>query len=201
VKEGFGLSYLEPWTARRMLFGRRLDICGDFTDRGLRLDHLYGSLRIPFDLFNLKTFETKWRNCYAERLARYGMTRDEERVECFFQSLDEEGCADFGLLSEDLQREVLRRLMRDAKCRSQLVERNPFLGGMFTPSDDWSIVEANREIVLREFSSEKTGKRLREVYEAVLGWQVRHRIDKSEVVRAFNTPEHNNLLLCPSAYE
>jgi hypothetical protein len=201
VKEGFGLTYLEPWTARRMLFGRKLDICSDFTDRGLRLDHLYGCLRIPFDLFSLDAFERKWRKCYAERLERYGMAGDEERVEDFFHDLNEEGCVDFGCLSEDLQRDVLRRLAREAKSRSKLVERNPFLSGMFAPSDAGSIVETNRRIVLREFSSENTGIRLREVYETVLRRQVRHKIDKREVVRAFNSPIHNNLLLCPSAYE
>jgi hypothetical protein len=202
VKEGFGLSFLEPWTARKMLFGRLLeDVCRDFVERGLRLGHLYRRLRIPLKMLDMGTFERKWRRCYAERLRRYGIVPDKDMVEDFFHALRKEGCVDFGLLSEDLQRGVLRRAMRVRESRLGLVEQNPFLDGMFAAPGAGDLVEANRGIVVSEFSLEKTAARLLEAYEKVLSRQVTHSIDKEVVVSAFNAPDKNQLLLCPSAYE
>jgi hypothetical protein len=202
VKEGFGLSYLEPWTVRKMLFGRLLeDVCRDFVERGLRLGHLYRCLRIPLKMLDMGTFERKWRRCYAERLERYAVAPEKEKVEDFLHALHGEGCVDFGRLSEDLQREVLRKAMRDRESRLGLVEQNPFLDGMFEASGAGDIVETNRVIVLNEFSLVKTAAGLLEVYETVLSRQVTHSIDRETVVRAFNAPEKNHLLLCPSAYE
>ncbi len=41
ITEGFGFSFLEPWTAEKFLWGRRLpQICQDFEKNGVRLDHL-----------------------------------------------------------------------------------------------------------------------------------------------------------------
>ena len=48
ITEGFGFSFLEPWTAKKMLWGRKLpDICEDFEKNGVQLDHLYTTLNIP----------------------------------------------------------------------------------------------------------------------------------------------------------
>jgi glycosyltransferase involved in cell wall biosynthesis len=48
VKEGFGFSFLEPWTAGRGLMGRRIDyVCRDFEQAGVCFDSLYSSIEIP----------------------------------------------------------------------------------------------------------------------------------------------------------
>ncbi|MDL2228680.1 glycosyltransferase, partial [Treponema sp. OttesenSCG-928-L16] len=42
VKEGFGFSFLEPWTAGRAVIGRRIEyVCRDFEENGIRFDALY----------------------------------------------------------------------------------------------------------------------------------------------------------------
>jgi hypothetical protein len=201
VKEGFGLAYLEPWTARKMLFGRMLeDVCRDFIERGLSIGHLYSRIRVPQDMIDMGSFEKKWRNCYAEKLARYGVVPEKNQVEEFLNALYGAGFVDFGRLSEDLQRYVIRKAARDPQSRLELLNQNPFLDGMFSIAGAGDIVEANRKTVLNEFSLEKTSAMLLEVYETVLSGQVTQRIDKGAVVSAFNTPGNNHLLLCPSAY-
>jgi hypothetical protein len=48
VKEGFGFSFLEPWTAGRTVIGRRIDyVCKDFEEAGVRFDKLYSEIKIP----------------------------------------------------------------------------------------------------------------------------------------------------------
>jgi glycosyltransferase involved in cell wall biosynthesis len=54
IKEGFGFSYLEPWTAGLMLHGRRLPgICDDFEARGIDLSSLYERLDVPLSLIDI----------------------------------------------------------------------------------------------------------------------------------------------------
>jgi hypothetical protein len=155
---------------------------------------------VPQGMMDMPSFERKWRTCYAERLGRYGLSPARDRVEDFFHALHREGSVDFGLLSEDLQRGVIRKAATGRKSRLELVGRNPFLDGMFSLNGTRDIVEANRDIVMKEFSLAKTAARLIEVYETVLSLRVTHRVDKGAVVSAFNAPEKNHLLLCPSAY-
>ncbi|MCX7039866.1 MAG: glycosyltransferase family 1 protein, partial [Spirochaetes bacterium] len=57
VKEGFGFSFLEPWTTGRAVVGRRIDaVCKDFEKEGLRLPQLYSSLAVPVALFDAPDF-------------------------------------------------------------------------------------------------------------------------------------------------
>lgn len=202
VKEGFGLAYLEPWTARKMLYGRILpEVCSDFIDRGLRLDHLYAGIRVPLDFIDLERFRSKWQLCYQSRLARYGLADEPADAQGCFRRLVRDGSVDFGRLSEELQRQALLKVARDPAARRALTERNPFLEGMFRGGDPESLIEENRAAVLREYSAERTGGMLIRAYSAVLGKEVRHSIDKRALARAFNTPEQNHLLLCGLSYD
>jgi hypothetical protein len=202
VKEGFGLAYLEPWTARKMLYGRTLpEVCSDFVEKGLRLDHLYAGIRVPLDFIDLGGFQRKWQRCYESRLARYGLTDSPVDGEGPFQKLIREGNVDFGMLSEDLQKQALVKVMRDPTARSVLAEMNPFLEGMFSGGDPEGLIEENRLTVQREYSLKKSADRLLRTYGAVLSGEVRQSIDKRALARAFNTPEQNHLLLCAAAYD
>ncbi len=202
VKEGFGLAYLEPWTAHRMLWGRILrDICDDFFQKGLKLDHLYERLSIPVTFFDRKRFEKKWVRCYREKLSYYGRAISEADAARALEPLASEGTVDFGILSEDLQKEVILAVLQKEKNRRKILDLNSFLvnNTFFYGSEE--LIEHNRDIVRTEYSAKKNGETLLGVYERVLSGRVLHRIDKEVLLDAFITPEQNALLLCDSGYE
>jgi glycosyltransferase involved in cell wall biosynthesis len=202
IKEGFGLAYLEPWTAHRMLCGRILtDICDDFLQKGLKLDHLYERLSIPLSFFDYKRFEEKWARCYREKLSYYGKAISEAEAARALESLVSEGAVDFGALSEDLQKEVILAVLQKEKNKRNILDLNSFLFNdtFFYGSEE--LIEHNRDIVCAEYSAEKNGEALLGVYESVLSVRVSHRIDKEVLLDAFITPGQNALLLCDSGYE
>jgi glycosyltransferase involved in cell wall biosynthesis len=202
VKEGFGLAYLEPWTAHRMLSGRILrDICDDFLNKGLKLGHLYERLNIPVTFFDRKRFEKKWIRCYREKMSYYGRGISKVDAARALEPLVWEGTVDFGVLSEDLQKEVIQRVFENEKNKRKILDLNSFLvnNSLFYGSEE--LIEYNRDIVRAEYSAPKNGQTLLGVYERVLSENVSHCIDKEVLLDAFITPEQNRLLLCDSGYE
>ena len=54
--------FLEPWTARKLLLGRKLpDICNDFEQKGIKLDHLYTHLLVPLAWIGREKVFNKWQ--------------------------------------------------------------------------------------------------------------------------------------------
>lgn len=201
IKEGFGLSFLEPWTGGKMLYGRLLaDVCSDFIEKGIRLDHLYRDIKVPLAYIDEWLFHRKWVNCYRERLVQYGITESSEEIEEHFRSIIKNGYVDFGLLSEDLQRQVILGLSNNEKRRKKFLDLNTGLADTNFFKDSREVIESNRRIVESEYSEEKNRELLLTVYEKVLSSDVTQSIDKKVLLFAFNTPEKNTLLLCESAY-
>jgi hypothetical protein len=217
VKEGFGLAFLEAWMANRMLFGRLLpEICRDFTDRGMVLDHLYREISIPIHLFDRELFFKKWRKCYGERLRLYGLEPDRPGELTYLNQIRESGYVDFGVLSEDLQRQVILGIGESNLHKEELLGLNPSLinlrqltgdadggstGSIENPLLREDTVSHNRAIVAREFSSEKNRERLLHVYDCVARVEPVHAIDGNVLLRLFNTPESSNLLLCDLSHD
>jgi len=206
IKEGFGLSFLEPWTANRMLLGRILeDICQDFIDKGIELGHLYNKIKVPLEFFNVFKFREKWMLCYRERLNRYRMEFSQETAENGFSRIIQGGVVDFGYLSEEFQREVIEIIIEDSKKREKFLDFNPFLERHYnferTITDWWKeVIEKNRSVVKTEYSQENNRSILLDVYERVIKREVKHSINRAVLLRAFNTPEQNRLLLCETSY-
>jgi glycosyltransferase involved in cell wall biosynthesis len=197
VKEGFGLVYLESWMVERPLLGRLLpDICADFMDRGVRLDHLYPRLEVPLSLFDRECFFRLWERCYRERLASYGLEVDEDVIQGYLGGIRAAGFADYGMLCESLQRQVILNLQESRPLRREFAELNPPLLNL--TSHEWSepLVPRNRAIVSREFSSEKNRERLLKTYEEVSRVTPSQAIQRDVLLRRFNEPETFHLLLC-----
>lgn len=202
IKEGFGFAFLEAWTAGLMLLGRRIPgICDDFVESGVRLSHLYERLDIPLSFIDLKRFRDQWRCCFRRRMERYGMPHHDSLMDGLFERLIREKLVDFGLLSDTLQGSVVTRLAGDRRARSVVLDLNPRLENINCFETMPGLVEKNREVVLREYSPEKYGRRLLDLYGHVLDRDVRHAIDRDVILRAFNRPEMNHLLLCDALYE
>src|SRR5690606_38327196 len=72
---------------------------------------------------------------------------------------------DFGLLDEDLQEEIVRRIAFDEHACDELIAINPSLSRWDRPAR--TLLAANQEVVRKHYSPEAIGRRLRAVYNAV----------------------------------
>ncbi len=202
IKEGFGFSFLEPWTANRMLFGRTLkEICADFMNRGIDLSHLYDFIKVPLSFFDGDCFKRKWISCYRDKLIRYGIEISEGETENSFHRIIDKGWVDFGVLSEDLQRQVILNILDDKLKQKKILDLNPSLGNINVFNKSTSIIKQNKRIIEEEYSLEKSKQTLLGVYKRVLEWNITQSIDKRVLFHAFNIPENNYLLICDSSYD
>ncbi|UCB47276.1 MAG: glycosyltransferase family 1 protein [Spirochaetota bacterium] len=201
IKEGFGYCFLEPWVCQKMLFGRLLkDICDDFTSNGVDLGHLYERIAIPLSLIDKRGFFSMWKQCYRERLLKYGLEANDSKIDGGLQSLTRDGCIDFGILNENNQRKVVDRLLKNKGVREKILDMNPFLIEFTSFKDTEDTIQRNRSVVEEHYSLENCKERLLDIYKKVLDTRIKHGIDKRVVLEAFNTPDMSHLLLCDSAY-
>lgn len=195
VTEGFGFAFLEPWTANRLLAGRRIDhVCRDFEKNGLFLDHLYSRILIPVRAFDLGRFYDKWQACIQNNAVRFNIEMDPIRITGAFTALTRDGCIDFGFLDETGQEQVLRNLLSDGDLKQEIEHRNPFLADITRVSEPDRRIRENREAVLRHYSRSGHRQRMIDIYEAVIWTPVRHCIDKQVLAREFLQPEHFHLI-------
>jgi glycosyltransferase involved in cell wall biosynthesis len=195
IAEGFGFSFLEPWTVGKVLWGRRLkDICEDFEGNGVRLNHLYDRLNVPLDWFDADAFSRKWHATVLGVVDTYGHTVAPDVADRRFAGLTRGGLVDFGILNETFQRQILSRLIGDPSARLDLVSLNAWLAQPGTVSDASAMIEANCRAVARHYSLEKCRYRLLEIYEKVIHHPVCHRIDKRMLLDAFFDIERFSLL-------
>ncbi|WP_319409970.1 hypothetical protein [uncultured Desulfosarcina sp.] len=186
VSEGFGLAFLEPWTAGKLLWGRRLgDICGDFEKKGIRLDFLYDRLDVPLVWLDADAFSRVWHDSVFSAMERYGHTVAADTVNQAFDRLTRDERIDFGLLSEKFQRQVLTRLIADASVKAELISLNPWLAHPGEVADASAIIENNRTAALQHYGVNPYRDHLLEIYDRIVNHPVRHRIDKRALRDAF----------------
>lgn len=196
VAEGFGLTFLEPWVAGKLLWGRRLgEICEDFQKNGLHLDTLYEGLDVPLAWIDAAAFYRKWQRAVFDAAARYGCPSLGAAVSraCSAGITRGDG-VDFGILSEPFQRQVLDRLIADPAAKPELIARNVQLGTPGEVAEPGAMIANNRAVVLQHYGLAAYRKRLLGVYDQVMQGPVRQGIDKTVVLRAFFQPQRLSLL-------
>ena len=101
------------------------------------------------------------------------------------------GCVDFGRLDEPFQEQVIRRAVNSTTDGSVLRPAALECG-----RDAHTLIENNRLAVLREFSLEKYGARLTEVYKAVMASEpaAPGALSAQELLNRFLAPERFSLL-------
>ncbi|BCX50238.1 glycosyltransferase group 1 family [Haloferula helveola] len=100
ISEGFGLAFIESLALGRPLIGRRLpEIDTDLPDHPT--DRLYESLRVPSDWLDTDLLHSQIR----EALKLAGLPSDPDAIH---SALGGDDGVDFGRLSEDMQRAVIR---------------------------------------------------------------------------------------------
>lgn len=195
ITEGFGFSFLEPWVAEKLLWGRNLpDISGDFEKKGIRLEHLYTRLEIPVEWAGKERLYDRWRAAVLSGSANFNVPVAEATVATSFSKVAGGGTIDFGLLDEALQKSVLSRVLEDAACRDRLVGLNPYLNAPGRVPNPKALIQNNRNAVLTHYNKRVYKQRLLKIYTSVTRTPVRQRIDKQKLFSLFFTPENFSLL-------
>jgi hypothetical protein len=186
VTEGFGLAFLEPWTAGKLLWGRRLDdICSDHEDNGVDLQSLYDRIDVPLDWFDGLDFQRRWHDTLMAAAARYGRTLSAEAVSRAFSRVTQGGFVDFGILNESCQRQVLSRMVSDASGKHELVGVNPWLANAGEATDTSTLVARNRRAIRQRYGIRRYRRQLLDIYHRVGTSPVRQHIDKRSLIEAF----------------
>jgi hypothetical protein len=195
IAEGFGFSFLEPWTAGKWLWGRRLDsVCADFEKKGIRLDFLYDRLRIPLAWIDGNAFARSWRRAVDAAAAHYGRTlRTDETDQALVRLVNRE-VIDYGLLNEKFQRQVLGRLLDRPACKRTLIDLNPWLENTGVVSGSTAVIEHNRRSVSRHYGAASYRTRLLDIYDRVVCHPVHQCIDKTTLLNQFFDLDHFPLL-------
>ncbi len=195
ITEGFGFSFLEPWTAGKMLWGRRLDdICGDFESTGIDLNPLYDDLAVPLDWFDRDDFMQDWRRAALRVGSLYGHRLECERLDDHLDGIKKDGVVDFGILNEIYQKQVLKHLLSNSSAKDWLAGRNPKILEPEPTAAGTDAMENNRQVVGQEYNLLAYGERLRKVYKQVVRQPVQHQIDKTALLDAFLDPDRFSLL-------
>ena len=195
ISEGFGFSFLEPWTARKWLWGRRLgDVCEDFENTGIHLDGLYDYLGIPLEWIDTDLLSQCWKMAVADAARSYDYPIVNETINRVFANLIHSGQIDFGMLNETLQRQVVARLIKDPASRKTLLSMNPHLDGAGTITGQSRTIDHNRQAVLAHYGLEQYRARLTMIYDQVARTRVSQKIDKKVVIDAFLDLDRFSLL-------
>lgn len=195
ITEGFGFSFLEPWSAGKLLWGRSLtDICRDFERNGIRLDHLYTRLLVPLDWIGEKRFYAKWRTSILQSCARFNHNIDKQDILASFASIAQKGCIDFRLLHEGFQQEIISRVLSGIDPVNRLMDLNPFLLNPGETENKRELIQNNCHAIASHYNQKIYKQRLMKIYTHISTRSVRQRIDKKILLSQFFNLDNFSLL-------
>jgi hypothetical protein len=195
ISEGFGFSFLEPWAAHKMLWGRKLpDICQDFENNSIRLNHLYTRLDVPMDWVDKQRFIDVWKAGIQNVEAAFGVSIDETSVKNAYKNIISGNTIDYGLLNESFQKKIISTLLSDTSNRNRMLRLNPFLSNPGDVSNKEELIIENMKAVLLNYNPVKYKETLMEIYSKVIRKNVRQKINKQKLLAEFVTPNHFSLL-------
>jgi hypothetical protein len=195
ISEGFGFSFLEPWTANKMLWGRKLpDICQDFENNSVRLDHLYTRLDVPMDWIDKNKFFDAWIAGIQNVRVAFGMSMDETSVKNACEHITAGNTIDYGLLNESFQKKIISTILSDAACRNRMLQLNPFLSSHGEITYINRLLQDNMKAILHNYNPVKYRETLMDTYTKVIKKNVRQNINKQKLLAEFITPDNFSLL-------
>jgi glycosyltransferase involved in cell wall biosynthesis len=195
ITEGFGFSFLEPWTANKILWGRKLpEICNDFEKKGILLGHLYTRLCVPVEWLGKEKLFMTWRTCIGKACSMFAVIIDETKIKNAFEKLTSKQTIDFGLLDETFQKTVISCVLSHKSNRDRLISLNPFLLNPGNVSDKETLIKNNMNAVLLNYNKTKYKKNLVDIYSRVIKDNVCHKIDKKVLLSKYLTLEDFSLL-------
>jgi hypothetical protein len=186
ISEGFGFAFLEPWTAGRFLWGRRLaDICPDFEAAGVQLDHLYDTIDIPLGWVEKETLRHRWTRCLREAYGRFHGVIGQRAVDAAWHKAAAGDLIDFGMLAESMQRDIIRRVIGDRAAARRLKSINPRLKDAGRVDGMLERIDINRRAVLKAYSLDAYRRKLMAAYRGVVDRAVHHSIDRGQLLDHF----------------
>jgi len=195
ITEGFGFSFLEPWAANKILWGRKLiDICHDFEADGIQLDHMYTRLFVPVEWIGEKPLCEKWKASALKTCSLFGHKIDQDRIENAFAGMTSDGKVDFGMLDEAFQKQAISRVLSGKKNADKLISINPYLENFGEKPGNDTLIQRNKRAILNNYSKTSYAKTLIRIYKNVSENTVRHSIDKKALLTHFLDLEHFSLL-------
>jgi hypothetical protein len=194
IKEGFGFSFLEPWTAGRSLSGRRIDyVCEDFEGSGLHFDSLYSSIRIPLEYISIHSLSGKMEKALEGVYAAFGLEIPSRLERMMKEEFAASQTIDFGRLDEETQESVIRILFFNKEARRDIVSLNPFLAEL-AGEDDESFIGYNREVVERMYGGERVSRILLDTCRSIPGHPVVQKLSKQMLLDFYVDPLHFSLI-------
>ena len=195
ITEGFGFSFLEPWAAKKILWGRKLpDICHDFEKNNIQLDHLYTKLNVPVEWIGRERLYEKWKSCVLIKSGIFDLNLDEKTITTSFGKVTSNDLIDFGLLDEAFQKMIISRVFADRTDRDRLIHLNPYLSDPGYVSNKEVLIQNNMKAVMLNYNKTIYKEKLIEIYSRVVNSSVRQSIDKEILISCFFKPETFSLL-------
>jgi glycosyltransferase involved in cell wall biosynthesis len=189
IKEGFGFSFLEPWTAGVPVIGRRLPyLCQDFERAGVRFDGLYESVSIPLVYLPAPLLRRKLESALSSAYRAFGLEAPPYILKTLTDDLFSRDVFDFGRLDEELQTDILEMLASNDASRADIADANPFLAALSDWEGDPDLIARNRDLILAAYSPAVAVARLRETYRSVIDHPVRQRLSKAILLELFLDP-------------
>jgi hypothetical protein len=189
VKEGFGFSFLEPWTASRSVMGRRLDyVCRDFEASGVSFNALYNALAIPMVYLPEPVLKKKMEKAFETTYRTFGLEAPSYLVKMLFDDIASRDSFDFGRLDEELQTSIIQTVAVNRSARQDLADINPFLRRLSVWEEDGELIQHNREKILESYGRERMIRNLRETYRKVMQTKVVHKLSRTMLLELYLNP-------------
>ena len=195
ITEGFGFSFLEPWTAKKNLWGRKIpDVCQDFEQNSIRLNHLYTRLDVPMDWIDNDMLFYTWKSGMQKVIAIFGKTIDEIFIKTAYEKATANDVIDFGLLNEPFQKKIISTVLSGSTNRKKLIRLNPFLSNPGSVSYKDELIQHNMEAVLFNYNQPRYKEKLIDIYAKVVRSDVCQKIDKQILISEFLKSNNFSLL-------
>ncbi|GAB1432286.1 hypothetical protein MASR2M29_09110 [Spirochaetota bacterium] len=201
VKEGFGLSFLEPIARGKSMLGRRISyVVNDFEAMGVKFPQLYSKLSVPLHLFDYEAFMQRVEKAMEAACLSFGAgtascvfpgcTSVKEFCELVSRVITDGTSADFGRLDETAQREVLSAIYEQngsaGSAGKSIIGLNPFI-------ENWDEAAGNLELAdtdsLLPWEEASYGQSLVSIYKAVLDGRLGRAPDKAKLLQKYLVPE------------
>ncbi len=192
IAEGFGLAFLEPWLADRMVIGRNLpEITQEFVEAGVVLDALYEQLSVPADWIDADALKSRIGEKLGASYEAYGRRATPTDAEVAYHAAVSGARVEFSRLDESFQETVISRLRSSSEACSEVrPARLVDLAQL-----DVDRIQTNKERVAEKFGLDQYRERLMRLYEGVMNSRAEDEpIAAGAVLDQFLAPERFYLL-------
>jgi glycosyltransferase involved in cell wall biosynthesis len=196
VKEGFGFSFLEPWTAGRAVLGRRIDyVCRDFEEKGIKFDPpakkkaaFYKSINIPMEYIALPVLKNKMEYAITAVYEAFGIDPPAYVMRMMDDMIFTGQMIDFGRLDEELQAGVIRIMASNDTVYREIGALNPFLAGLADWQNDEELIRENSLRIRDAYGKQRIAALLRRTYQTVLQTPILHKLSKTLLLELYLDP-------------